>query len=792
MVEVEKAKEFVKGLLKNDGKKLKRSFGVGIYLFNLLKEDAPLYLLDKLKSFDGLTYEKRRAILLEVLSFLESYKSKLLRSSKENVEKKPLKKFLMDLQKLKFLSEKELKTLKALGIETLLDALFFFPVRYEDRRLNTSIKSSKAGQKVALKVKVLKVQRLQERGYSAEVLCTDDTGFLKLKFRYKKVDFLFASLKRGMEIVVFGKLKAFKGEKYIVHPEILKPESGEVGRIVPVYYSRVKGELVKISSKQKQKRIREALAKIVSKASKYVPEYLPEELVQRYSFPDTEEALSEVHLPKFTPVNVLNSFSSAYHRRFIYDDLFIFQSALLLKKRETEQNPAPRIDASFTTLQEFTASLPFRLTKAQERVIREILKDIAKDSPMNRLLQGDVGSGKTVVAAAIAYTAVRSGYQVAVMVPTEILAFQHYEKFKEFLEGYGINVALLTASLTPAQKKSAYKHIKEGNIDVVVGTHALIQEKVEFKKLGFVVIDEQHRFGVMQRKVLLEKGKGFYPHCLVMSATPIPRTLALSIYGDLDVSVIDELPPGRKEIRTKLLFESERDKLIKHVREELEKGNKIYVVYPLIELSEKLELKAATEEYERWKEAFPDREVYLLHGRMSDLQKQEVMEKFREEGDILVSTTVIEVGVDVPEATLMVIEDAHRFGLSQLHQLRGRVGRSDRESFCYLVVPDELKSKDRDALRRLRVLVKTNDGFEVAEEDLKIRGPGELLGVSQSGYFGFHVANLARSYDREILSKAREDAQRLIESNPTLEGLEDLKTLIIHRYGRNMNLSLVA
>ncbi len=788
----EKIQGFIGELLKEDGKKLKRSLGVGIYLFNLLKEDAPVYLLDKLKSFDGLSYEKRRAILLEVLEFLRIYRKKLLRSSDRRVEKKPIGKFFIAIDKLPFLSDKEVNTLKALGIYTLLDALFFFPVRYEDRRLNTSIKASKAGQKVALKVKVLKVQRTQERGYTAEVLCSDDTGYLKLKFRYKKVDFLFATLPRGSEIVVFGKLKSFKGEKYIVHPEILKPDSDEVGRIIPVYYSRVKGELVKISSKQKQRRIREAIGKIVARAAKYLPEYLPEEIQTKYSFPDLEEAVEEIHLPRFTPAQALNSFSSSYHKRFIYEDLFIFQSALLLKKREASQSPAPAIKIPYTTVQEFISGLEFRLTGAQERVIREILKDISKDSPMNRLLQGDVGSGKTVVAAAVAYSVIRSGYQVAMMVPTEILAYQHYGKLRSFLEKFGIRVALLTGSLTPTQKRSAYKHIREGNVDLVVGTHALIQDKVEFNKLGLVIIDEQHRFGVMQRKLLLEKGKGFYPHCLVMSATPIPRTLALSIYGDLDVSIIDELPPGRKEIRTYLLFESDRKKLLKHVSREVEKGNKVYVVYPLIELSEKMELKAATQEYERWKEQFPDREVLLLHGRMNDAQKQEVMDRFKESGDILISTTVIEVGVDVPEATLMVIEDAHRFGLSQLHQLRGRVGRSDREAYCYLVIPDELKNKDKDAIRRLRVLVRTNDGFAVAEEDLKIRGPGELLGVSQSGYFGFHIANLARSYDRQVLQKAREDAQRLIERNPSLEGLEDLKTLILHRYGKNMNLSSVA
>jgi ATP-dependent DNA helicase RecG len=393
---------------------------------------------------------------------------------------------------------------------------------------------------------------------------------------------------------------------------------------------------------------------------------------------------------------------------------------------------------------------------------------------------------------ALAYAFAKEGYQSAIMVPTEILAGQHYENFKRFLEPLGIKVGLLTGFVKGSLRHNLLYHTRHGNIHVLVGTHALIQEGVEFKNLAFVVVDEQHRFGVLQRKLLLEKGKGFYPHCLVMSATPIPRTLALSLYGDLDLSVIDQMPKGRKPVLTRLVFESEFEKVLNAVHEELSKGNKVYVIYPLIEESEKLQLKSALQEYERWKALLPGRKVLLLHGRLKDEEKRRVMEEFKKEGHVLVSTTVVEVGVDVPEATLMVIESAHRFGLSQLHQLRGRVGRSHLQSYCFLVVPDELKRTDSEAIRRLRVLVRSSNGFEIAEEDLKLRGPGELLGESQSGYFGWWVANLARAQDRLLLEKAKEDAKSLVEADPRLERHKELKEVLLYRYGDRMDLSYIA
>ncbi len=779
---------FIDRLLENGALKLRRSFGVGLYLYNQLKDEIPDYFLNSLQQLDRMPLEKKKAILLELRRILSS---EAPAKKKETVPKKPLKAFFTPLEKLSFLEDKEVKLLKSLGINTLFDALTFFPLKYEDRRPLLSLKLAKTGRKAVFKLRVKGYRMLNEGGYTAEVICTDGEMDLKLKFRYKKVDFIPALFRKGTVVTVMGKLKNYKGERYIVHPEVLK--EGEYGKIFPVYYIRTKSDELKLPSKTKHKRIRSTLEKVVTKTVKFLPDYLPQEILQKYRFPDISETIENLHLPENQNVELLNSFSTLYHRRAIYDDLFTFQLSLLLRKKEVEKEKAPKVSVNPQRfVVDFEKKLSFRLTNAQKRSLLEILQDISSDSPMNRLLQGDVGSGKTVVAVGASLAVVREGLQVAVMVPTEILARQHYKRFKEFFDREGFKVGLLVGSLTPAQKRSVYRHIREGNLHVVVGTHALIQDKVEFKNLGLVIIDEQHRFGVMQRKLLLEKGKGLYPHCLVMSATPIPRTLALSIYGDLDISVIDELPPGRKQVRTTIVYESEEEKLIEAINRETSAGNKVYIIYPLIEESEKLDLKSATEAYEKWKSILKGKKVFLLHGRMNDKEKEEVMERFKEKGDVLVSTTVIEVGVDVPEATLMIIESAHRFGLSQLHQLRGRVGRSDRPSYCYLVVPDSLARTDSQAMARLRVLVKTNDGFKIAEMDLKLRGPGELLGVSQSGYFGFNIANLARSSDRELLIKARQDAQELLEKDPELKNYRNLRELLLYKYGDRLDLGHVA
>ena len=781
----QEALELIEKLLERDALRLRRSFGVGLLLYNKLRDLLPSSVLENLRSFDGMSLEKRKAILVELKKLLSAQRSKVRRIPQ--VEKRPLRSFFTDIGKLNLLDDKEKKLIKSLGINTVIDALFYFPLRYEDRRPLPSVKLAKVGDKVVLKLRVREVRILKDDRYTAEVVCTDGTEYISLLFKYKKTDFVRAVYRIGSEVFVLGKVKSFQGKKYIVHPQLLSEE--ERGSVLPIYYARTKGEVMKISSRTRQNRLRVALQKIARRLTPRLPDYMPRKVIEKYNFPPLDESVLEVHTPYDTDVKELNRFADPYHRRLIYDDLFLFQLSLLLKRKETEREKAPKITLSPEKfIAKFERSLPFPLTNAQRRVLKEVLTDMNKQHPMNRLLQGDVGSGKTIVAIGATLAAVEKGYQVAVMVPTEVLARQHHERFANF----GMKVELLIGSLPQSQKKSARMRVREGEAKVVVGTHALIQDEVAFERLGLVIIDEQHRFGVLQRKVLLEKGGGYYPHCLVMSATPIPRTLALSLYGDLDISILDEMPPGRKEVKTILLYESEREELLKAVEEEVSRGNKIFVIYPLIEESDKMELRSAVEEHRKWKELFPNLSVLLLHGRLNEREKKKVMERFRQEGDILVSTTVIEVGVDIPQATLMVVEEAHRFGLSQLHQLRGRVGRSDRPSRCYLVVPDHLKRKDADAIKRLKVLLKTTDGFKVAEMDMKLRGPGELLGISQSGYFGFNVANLARSYDREILHRAREDALELLEEDPQLASYPDLKEMLMYRYGNRLDLSSVA
>jgi len=786
MDKLEKAKEVIRDLSENNYAKLKRSLGVGLYLFNLLKDNVENSYLDLLKDFDRLPIEKRIGILKILEERLKS-PTPSFDIDFSNIEKKPLTAFFKPVEELKVLEEKEKKILKAFGIKDLYSALYFVPLRYEDRRLSNSIKTTRSGQKVALKVRVIDTGFDPQEKYPAWVECEDGTGKLFLRFKYKDKRALYG-FRKGQEIIVYGKLKEYKGEKYMVHPELLK--DAEAGKIIPFYYIRTDGELKSISAKRRHEILRRTLTKL-SEYAKYMPEYLPSKLLEKRKLPRIAESLYFVHRPINFSEEELNNFSTPFQRRLVYEDLFLFQLALQVIKSQIKGLPAQALQNPEKSIEEFIKSLPFSLTQVQRKVIREIVEDIKSQRPMNRLLQGDVGSGKTVVAMAIAYAFAKEGYQSAIMVPTEILAQQHYENFKKFLEPLGIKVGLLASSVKGSLRKSVLYHTKHGNIHVLVGTHALLQEGVEFKRLAFVVIDEQHRFGVMQRKLLLEKGGGLYPHCLVMSATPIPRTLALSLYGDLDLSILDQMPQGRKPVKTMLVFESEFEKVLEAVRSEISKGHKVYVIYPLIEESEKLQLKSAMQEYNKWKELLPGKQVLLLHGRLKEEEKREVMEKFKKEGHLLVSTTVVEVGVDVPDTTLMVIESAHRFGLSQLHQLRGRVGRSHLQSYCYLVVPEEIKA-DSEAIKRLRVLVKSNDGFEIAEEDLRIRGPGELLGVSQSGYFGFWVANLARAQDRFILEQAKEDSVELMKEDASLQNYRDLKRLLLYRYGDKMDLSYIA
>ena len=801
---LEKALKLINRLKENNYEKVSKILGIGLFLYKLLSDLLNDPIKEDLKIFDKYSKEKKIAIL----EFLEKLIKQRLEKYQLNRERKikPLEAFMVEIRKIPFLSLKEKKLLESLGFKTLIDVLYFFPKSYEDRRLNKSLKYCKANEKICVKVKVIDKRKLskEDSPYNFEVLTTDGTAYLSLKYRYKDFRALL-KFKKGSEWVVCGKLKIFNGERYMVHPTVYTPESELVDRIVPIYMVRKgegKEEYVELSSATKRKLLLNVMKTIVKTYAPYFPEYIPYKLLQKYNYPTIDIALINTHLPPSTEnfYDLLEK-KTPYQQRLIYEEFLILSLALLLQKKHIKTGySSPKMEGDIEGfIKEFEDKLPFQLTNAQRRVLREILSDMKEGkTPMNRLLQGDVGSGKTIVAIGATLFAYRNGYQTAVMAPTEILAQQHYKNFVKYLKLFGVKsseIVLLTGSLTRSLKSKIKQLIKTNTAKIVIGTHALFQEDIEFPKLGLVIIDEQHRFGVLQRKALLERGirhSSIYPHTLVMTATPIPRTLLLTEYGDLDVSIIDEMPKGRRPVITKLLYEDEKEKLLLFVRREIEKGNKVYVIYPLIEESEKLELKSAVSEWEKWKKFFPDKKVLLLHGRMKDSEKQRVMEEFKKDGHILVSTTVVEVGVDVPEATVMIIEDAHRFGLSQLHQLRGRVGRSDKQGYCFVIVPSSLKeSAKEETLERLKVFVTTNDGFKIAQEDLRLRGGGNILGTQQTGHITFSIADLNNPSHQYILLQARADAEKIINKDPYLEKLPTLKKLILYRYGNKMDLGVI-
>ena len=496
-------------------------------------------------------------------------------------------------------------------------------------------------------------------------------------------------------------------------------------------------------------------------------EKIPEWLREKYHLVGRLDAVENLHLPPPDAGPDFIDQTSVFHRRVIFEEFFWLELYLASRKSGLKRESAPAFLPKLELAKKLRDSLPFKLTGAQERAFKEVVKDLTKPHPMHRLVQGDVGSGKTMVAMLSALVAIENGYQSAIMVPTEILAEQHYLNCKKYLEPLGVTVGLLTGSMKTAERKQTFEMLKNGLIQMVVGTHALIQDEVVFKNLGLVTIDEQHRFGVHQRSQL--KGKGLAPHFLVMTATPIPRTLAMTVYGDLDVSVIDELPPGRSPIVTRVTFDSKRPQVMKFLKEQLEQGRQAYIVYPLVEESEKMDLKDAMSEFERLKVEMPEFKIGLLHGKMKSDEKDETMRRFRSgEFQVLVSTTVIEVGVDVPNANMMLIEHAERFGLSQLHQLRGRVGRGEHKSFCVLMLGRAVSEESR---ARCEIMEKTNDGFKIAEADLEIRGPGEFLGARQSGLTGFKMANIVR--DVKLLQEARDAAFEVMGEDPDLRRPEN-------------------
>ncbi len=638
------------------------------------------------------------------------------------------------------------------------DVLFLLPRVYEDRRELKKIAQLRAGVRGTVVVEVRHV----EEGYGARrtfrAVLADSSGSLAATY-FQTGPWLKAKFPVGKRLVVSGEVRQSNYGWEMPHPEVepaedLETSSIHFNRIVPVYPGFERHE---------QRQLRELAYRVAEKYASAIDEPLPEPLRQRLKLMGLGEALSTIHFPpKGSSIEALDAHVSTAHQRLAFDELFFLQLALALRRQGVKVQPGISFGVSPEVVARACALLPFSLTGAQRRVVEQLGRDMARPEPMNRLVQGDVGSGKTAVAVIAAAIAVQNGYQVAVMAPTEILAEQHHRTFAKAFAALGVEVALVTGSGNAKAKRDQREAVASGRVGVAVGTHALIEADVAFSKLGLVVIDEQHRFGVIQRHALM--AKGVRPDVLVMTATPIPRTLAMTMYGDLDVSVIDELPPGRTPIETRAFNEKARARAYEVVQRELNAGHQAYVVYPLVEESEKIDLADATQGAAQLATVFPQARIGLLHGRMKADEKDAVMRAFRaHEIDVLVCTTVVEVGVDVPNASVMVIEHAERFGLSQLHQLRGRVGRGAAKSYCVLLAGYALSEEGRT---RLQVMEQSTDGFVIAERDLELRGPGEFLGTRQSGLPELAVANLVR--DQALLAEAQVEARSIVDADPTL------------------------
>ena len=668
------------------------------------------------------------------------------------------------------MGDARLKILHKIGIDTVEDMLYYFPRTYEDRTAIKNISELMDGEYVCIQgISVSKVMENRIRkGLSLfKASFRDETGTINAVWYNQK--FMADTFTQGDTYVLFGKVSVSFGKKEIQSPICEKAEvpGKYTRRIVPVY---------PLAAPLTQKILHSIIENCLKGAGDFIREFIPQWIRSKYNLAEINYALPNIHFPKD------NSCFLHSRRRLVFEELFMLQLGLFSFRRTTEKQKGIQF-MPVEQLDDLVKNLPFLLTDAQKKVVQEICHDIQQDKPMNRLVQGDVGSGKTVIALIAMYIAVMNGYQTAMMVPTEILAEQHMQSFSKLLEQAGFRIALLTGSLTKKNKNLILEEIKEGRVDIVIGTHALIQQGVSFNKLGLVVTDEQHRFGVKQRAVLASMGLN--PHILVMSATPIPRTLALILYGDLDVSIIDQLPPGRKKVETYVVDESMRTRINEFLKKQLSQGRQAYIVCPLVEKSETLEIKSATEFAESLRQnVLQQHKVGLLHGKIKVSEKDEIMKKFTQgELDALVSTTVIEVGVNVPNATVMIIENAERFGLSQLHQLRGRVGRGEHQSYCILFN----ESKSKVTRERMKIMQETNDGFKISEKDLELRGPGDFFGTRQHGIPALKIANLFT--DIEILKLAQEAAQIIVESDFELEKEEHqlLKQRINHMFSDIVN-----
>jgi ATP-dependent DNA helicase RecG len=673
------------------------------------------------------------------------------------------------LQFIKGVGPQRASQLERKGLRTVEDALFFVPLRHEDRTRLTPFRSLVPGQAATCAGVIVGVSPPPPGRFRVPftVMLRDASGYATASwFGWR---YLSRVLKRGQQLVLHGRVGRYKGAIVLQQPDYEIVENGEderlhTGRLVPVY---------SLTEGLPQRALRSLMWRLVESHAADVAETLPDAVRARRGLVGLAQAVRDAHFPE------TDAALAAARHRISFDEGLLLQLGLAILRSRVSRARGLAMSPRGDLVARLRARLPWKLTGAQERVWEEIRRDMAEPHPMHRLLQGDVGSGKTIVAALGVLTAIEAGYQAAVMAPTEILAEQHFMTFRQLLEPLGVRVTLLTSSLKPRDRAARRASVTAGEVECVVGTHALVQEGVEFRRLGLAVVDEQHRFGVEQRARL--RGKGEHPDLLVMTATPIPRTLALTIYGDLDVSVLDELPPGRRPIVTVARSEGKRRAIYKFLREQIAGGRQIYVVYPLVEESEALDLKAATDMARHLADAvFPDLVVGLLHGRLGFDEKDAIMRRFKAgEIHVLVSTTVIEVGIDVPNAAVMLIEHAERFGLSQLHQLRGRVGRGEWKSYCILLTSGRLTE---EAQRRIDAMTSTNDGFRIAEVDLELRGPGEFFGTRQSGLPEFRSADLLQ--DTRLLEEARREATAIIARDRELSdpGNRALRTALLARW----------
>lgn len=660
---------------------------------------------------------------------------------------------------------------KELKIFTFNDLLYYFPYKYIDRTKFYRISEITSNMAyIQLKGQIVKFETTGE-GARQRLIAhfRDESGMMELLW-FQGVKWVKENIKANVEYIVFGKPSVFNGKVNMVHPELEPAENKQITTgVFQAFYNTTEKMKQKFMTSKALNKLQFNLASLLSGK---IYETLPPSLIAKLKLMPLAAALQQVHFPE-NPHHLKNALF-----RLKFEELFYIQLRILGLKHNRESSfkgfVFSQVGYNLNTF--YSNHLPFELTNAQKKVIKEIRKDMGSGKQMNRLLQGDVGSGKTLVALMTALIAFDNGFQVSLMAPTEILAIQHYNSIIKMTDGLGVKVALLTGSTRTAKRKVIHEELEDGSLQLLIGTHALIEDKVNFKNLGLVIVDEQHRFGVAQRAKLWKKNEFIPPHVLVMTATPIPRTLAMTVYGDLDVSVIDELPPGRKPIQTLHFYENRRKQVYEFIREQVTIGRQVYIVYPLIKESEKLDLKNVENGYELLKQVFPRYSISMVHGKMKPSDKDAEMALFKEgKTQIMVATTVIEVGVDVPNASVMIIESAERFGLSQLHQLRGRVGRGAEQSYCLLMSSYKISNESR---KRLETMVRTNDGFEIAEVDMQLRGPGDLEGTQQSGIgFSLKIANLGR--DGEILQHARNQASDLLDDDPKLQKQEN-QILVYH------------